>query len=173
MTDEGLLRGQVEPASTGTARDDQGSGVDDFLAGVEDDGGFGEIDRREMGHTEFGTEAGGLLLHVFDEFWSLDAFGPAGEVLDEGGDGELAAGLVAFEDEGFEIGAGGVDGGGESGAAGTEDDSVASYDFGHIGFTSVNAWRRKRIQRGAGRLEIGLRDGESYVGVWNAAIARG
>lgn len=100
-----------------------------------------------MGHAQFGTEAGGLLLHVLDEFGALDSFGPAGEVFDQGGDGELTTWLVAFEDEGFEIGAGGVDGGGESGAAGTEDDCVASCDVGHIGFHSVNARRRKRIQR--------------------------
>ena len=78
-----------------------------------------------MGHAQLGAEAGGLLLHVLDQLGALDALGPAGKVLDQRGDGELAAGLVAFEDEGLEVGAGGVDGGGESGAAGTEDDGVA------------------------------------------------
>jgi hypothetical protein len=139
VADEGLLRGQVEPASAGTAGDDEGASVDDVLADVEDEGGLGEIDGGEMGHGELGAEAGGLLLHVLDELRALDAFGPAGEVLHERGDGELAAGLVAFEDERLEIGAGGVDGGGESGAAGTEDDCVASCDVRHIGFLSVNA----------------------------------
>ena len=128
MTDEGLLGGQIEPAGTGTAGDDKGAGVDDLLAYVEDEGGFREIDGGEMGHAQFGAEAGGLLLHVLNEFWPLDAFGPAGEVFHQGGDGELAAGLVAFEDEGFEIGAGGVDGGGEASAAGAKDDGIA-----HVG----------------------------------------
>ncbi len=85
--------------------------------------------RVEVAHAKLGAEAGGLLLHVFDEFGALDAFGPAGEVFDQGGDGELAAGLVAFEDEGLEVGAGGVDGGGEAGAAGAEDDQVANRNF--------------------------------------------
>ena len=70
----------------------------------------------------------GLLLHVLDELGALDAFGPAGEIFDERGDGELAAGLVAFKDEGLEVGTRGVDGGGEAGAAGAEDDGVA-----HVG----------------------------------------
>ena len=74
---------------------------------------------------QLGAEAHGLLLHVLDELGALDAFGPAGKVLDQRGDGELAAGLVAFEDERLEVGAGGVDGGGEAGAAGAEDDGVA------------------------------------------------
>ena len=84
-----------------------------------------------MGHAKLSAEAGSLLLHVFNEFGALDAVGPAGEVFDERGDGELAAGLVAFEDEGLEVGAGGVDGGSEAGAAGAEDDGIA-YGGVHI-----------------------------------------
>ncbi len=83
--------------------------------------------RGEMRHAELGAEALGLLLHVFDEFGALDAIGPAGEVFDEGGDGKLATGLVAFKDEWLEVGAGGVDGGGKAGAAGAEDDEVAGF----------------------------------------------
>ncbi len=126
MSDECLLGGEIEPASAGSAGDDQGSGVNDLLADAELDGVFGEIDGVEVGHGELGTEAGGLLLHVLDELRTLNAFWPAGKVFDEGGDGELTAGLVTFEDEGFEIGTAGVDGGGESGATGAEDDGVAS-----------------------------------------------
>ena len=93
----------------------------------------------EMGHAELSPEACGLLFHVLDQFGALHAFGPAREVFDERGDGELAAGFMAFEHEGLEIGAGGVDGGGKSGAAGTEDDCVACLNVGHIGSVSVNA----------------------------------
>ena len=94
------------------------------LAEVELEGVLGEVDGDEVGHAQLGAEAGGLLLHVLDELGALDAFGPAGKVFDQRGDGELAAGLVAFEDERLEVGAGGVDGGGEAGAAGAEDDGV-------------------------------------------------
>jgi len=79
-----------------------------------------------MRQLKLGPEARGLLLHVVDQFRTLDALRPAGKVLDQGGDGELAAGFVAFEDQGIEAGAGGVDGRGESGAAGAEDYGVAN-----------------------------------------------
>ena len=85
-----------------------------------------EVDRVEMGQLERRAEAGGLLLHVLDQLGALDAFGPAGKVLDQRGDGELAAGLVAFEHERVEAGAAGVNGGGESGAAGAENDGIAN-----------------------------------------------
>ena len=121
------------------AGDDEGAGLDDVFADGELEGRAGEVDAGEVGHAELGTEAGGLLFHVLDELGTLDAFGPAGEVFDEGGDGELAAGLVAFEDEGLEVGTGSVDGGGETGAAGAEDDGVVGGgvrdEFGHDGPT--------------------------------------
>ncbi len=117
------------------------------LAEVEREGVLGEVDGGEVGHAQFGAEADGLLLHVLDEVGTLDALGPAGKVFYQRGDGELAAGLVAFEDERLEVGAGSVDGSGKSGASGAEDDSVAGRVFGHIGTISVNARRRKRMQR--------------------------
>src|ERR1700679_851310 len=139
MADEGLLGGEIEPAGGGSGGDDEGAGVDGLLADVEGERTLGEVDGVEMGHAQLGAEADGLLLHVLDELWALNAFGPAGEVFDEGGDGELAAGLVALEDEGLEIGAGSGEGSGEAGASGTEDDGVASRIFWHIDHFSVNA----------------------------------
>ena len=96
------------------------------------EGALGEVDGAEMGHAQFGAEADGLLLHVLDELGALDALGPAGEVFDERGDRELAAGLVAFEDERLEVGAGSVDGSGKAGASGAEDDGVARRVFRHM-----------------------------------------
>jgi len=148
VADEGLLGGQVEPAGACSGGDDEGAGVDGLVADVESQGTLGEVDGAEVSHAQLGAEADGLLLHVLDELGPLDAFGPAGKVFDQRGDGELAAGLVAFEDEGLEVGAGSVDGGGESGAAGAEDDGVASRVFRHIGSLSVNARQGKRIQTG-------------------------
>ena len=137
VADEGLLGGEIEPARAGAGGDDERAGVDGLFAEVEGEGVLGEIDGGEVGHAELGAEAGGLLLHVLDELGALDALGPAGEVFDERGDGELAAGLVAFEDEGLEVGAGGVDGGGKAGASGAEDDSVACRVFRHMNSTLV------------------------------------
>jgi len=49
---------------------------------------------------------------------------------------------VAFEDEGFEVGAGSIDGGGEACAAGAEDDGVADFDLiGHRDLI-VSVWKR-------------------------------
>jgi hypothetical protein len=131
VADERLLGGQAEPAGAGSAGDDERAGVDGIFAGAEVQliWVLAEVGGDELGHLEFGAEADGLLLHVLDEFGALDTFGPAGEVFHQRGDGELAAGLVALEDERLEVGARGVDGGGEAGAAGAEDDGVAN--FGH------------------------------------------
>ena len=79
-----------------------------------------------MSHAELRAEARRLQLHVLDELRSLDALRPAGEVLDQRRDRELSAGLVAFDYERLQVGACRVDGGGQSGAAGAEDDGIAS-----------------------------------------------
>ena len=51
--------------------------------------------------------------------------GKAGEILDQGGQGKLPAGLVAGDHQRLQIGARGVNGGGISGAAGADDDDVS------------------------------------------------
>ena len=167
VADEGLLGGEIEPAGARSARDDERAGVDGLMTDAEGDGMRVEIHGIEMGEAEFGTEASGLLLHILDKLRALNAVGPAGEVFDERGDGELAAGLVALEHERLEVRAGRVDGGSESGAAGAEDDGVAGRVFGHMGFPSVNAPEEERIQRQG----IGWRYGKSYFGLWNAIAA--
>ena len=55
----------------------------------------------------------------------------AGIILDVGGDGELAAGLDALDDDRREAGAGAVDGGGEPGRAGAEDEHAGGMGGGH------------------------------------------
>jgi hypothetical protein len=81
----------------------------------------------------------GLLLHILDQVGPLYAFGPTREVLDQGGDGELAAGFMTFQNQRGQVGTGSVDGSGESGATGAENYCVASRDVRHIGSLSVNA----------------------------------
>ena len=48
---------------------------------------LGEIDGVKVCHLEFGAEADGLLLHVLDKLGALDAFGPAGKIFNQRGDG--------------------------------------------------------------------------------------
>jgi len=80
-----------------------------------------------VAHFEFGAKAGGLFLHVLNEFGALDAVWPAGEVFNHGGDGELTSGLVALEDQRLEVGARGINGRGEAGAAGAQNDGIANF----------------------------------------------
>ena len=128
VADERLLGGQAEPAGGGSTGDDEGAGVDLFVAvaEVELEGMLAEIGLGEMAEAELGAEARGLLAHVLNELGALDAVWPAGEVFDERGDGELPAGLMAFEDERLQVGACGIDCGGEAGAAGAKDDGIAN-----------------------------------------------
>ncbi len=90
-----------------------------------------QVDGDEVGHLQLCAKAHGLLLHVLDQVGSLDALRPAGKVLHQRGDRELAAGLVAFEDERLQVGAGGVNSSGKAGAAGAQDDGVVRGDLGH------------------------------------------
>ena len=59
--------------------------------------------------------------------------GETGVVLDLGGQHELATGDGAFDHEGLQTGARCIDGGGEPGRAGSDDDHL----FGHV-FSSVS-----------------------------------
>jgi len=126
VADERLLTGQAKPAGAGARGDDQSARADFALRSLEDDGVRLEVGRDQMRHAELGAEALRLLLHVLDELRALDAFRPAGEVLDQRGDGELSARLVAFQDQRLEVGAGRVNGCSESCAAGAKDDCVAN-----------------------------------------------
>ena len=65
---------------------------------MQPDGMGAKVHTVQMGQLEGRAEARGLLLHVLDQFRTLDALRPAGKVLDQGGDGELSAGFVAFKD---------------------------------------------------------------------------
>ena len=116
------------------------------MAEVECEGALGEVDRADVSHAQLCAEADGLLLHVLDQVWALYALGPAGKVFDQRGDGQLTAGLVAFEDERLEVRTRGVDGSGESGAPGTEDDCVVRNIFRHISSLSVYAPEVKKMQ---------------------------
>lgn len=52
-----------------------------------------------------------LLAYIFHELGTGHGFGITGEVFHIGGDGELASGLVSFEQQGRYVGSGSIDGG--------------------------------------------------------------
>ena len=58
-----------------------------------------EIDPVDVGGDELGAEALGLLAELHHELGAEDAVGEAGEVLDVGGEHELAAGADALDHE--------------------------------------------------------------------------
>ena len=79
-----------------------------------------------MSHAVFGAEARRLFAHVFDQFRTLDALGKAGKIFHQGGQRKLAARLMTFKHQWFEIGAGAVEGGRVSGTSGADDYDVAN-----------------------------------------------
>ena len=89
-----------------------------------------EVDGGDLLGEVLGAEASGLVPHAHHQLRAQDALGEAGEVLDLGGEHELAARLVArrrglaLDHERRQVGPGGVDGGGEAGRAGADDDHV-------------------------------------------------
>ena len=95
--------------------------------GPHAEGAIGQIDLGGLAGDELCPEARRLVPEAAHEIGSEDAVDEAGVVLDLGGEHQLAAGLVArggrlaLDDEGPQVGPGGVDGGGEAGGAGAED----------------------------------------------------
>jgi hypothetical protein len=72
-----------------------------------------------------------LLLHLLHQPRALDDVGEAGIVFHVGGDGELAAGLDALDQYGFEHRARRVDRRGVTGGAGTDNDDLGMDRRGH------------------------------------------
>ena len=71
---------------------------------------------------DFGVEALGVALETIHQLGALHAVDVGRPVVDFGGGHQLAALLHAGDDDGGEVGARGVDGGGIAGGAGTEND---------------------------------------------------
>ena len=70
---------------------------------------------------DFGVEALGVLLEALHQVRALHAVGIGRPVVDVGGGHQLAALGQAGDQHRLQIGAGGIDGGGIAGGAGTED----------------------------------------------------
>ena len=117
-------------------------GHDDRIGGVfvvahpDFEGALGEVDAGHLLGEELGAEPLRLRPEVHHQLGAHDALGKAGEVLDVGRQHQLAARLVgrgrglALDDERGEVGASGVDRGGQAGRAGPDDDDVARIGHG-------------------------------------------
>ncbi len=127
-----LLARQAELAVGRAHREDDRAGAVHGALAVGDGLDLaGEVDGCDVVGDELGAEALGLGAHAVHEVGAHDAVLEAGEVLDLGRVHQRATGRDgALEDEGGEVGAGGIDGGGVAGRAGADDDDVAHVGHG-------------------------------------------
>mgnify|MGYP006268516717 CR=1 FL=1 len=121
--------GQAQRARGGAGGDDEGPGQVGTVLRPDAERALREVDGGDGFRRVLRAEPLGLFPHPFDELRPLDPVGEPGEVLDIGGEGELPARLPALQDEGRQVGPGGVDGGGGPRAAGAEDDHVANHGW--------------------------------------------
>ena len=108
---------------TCAAGDDQRLGFNRFTIHIEDKGPLREMDGFDGAELDTRAEAFGLFLHADHEFVAVDAFRKAGKILNDAGGCKQAAGHASGEDQRLQIGAGGIEGGGQASATGTHDDN--------------------------------------------------
>src|SRR5580698_7345229 len=126
VTDQRLLTGQAEPARARAGSNNQRACMNLTGRCLKLDGMRTELDLREMRQLEGCAKPLCLFLHVLDQLGALNALGPAGKILDKRGDGELAAGLVAFQNQRVQSSAACVDGRRKPGAAGAQNYRIAN-----------------------------------------------
>src|SRR3954468_6043709 len=124
VSDQSLFAGQPEPPGGSAAGDDQGLSLDGLFTELQGERTLTEIGAGKMTGANLSAEARGLALHVLDQLRTLNAFRKSGKIFYQRGERELAAGLVAFEDERLQVGAGGINGGSQAGASGAENHRV-------------------------------------------------
>ena len=84
-----------------------------------------QIDGGDVALDDLGAELLGLRAHLGHQVGPHDAVAMAGKILDERGQHQLPAGLEAFDDERLQVGARGVERGGQARRAGPDDDDVS------------------------------------------------
>src|SRR5690606_32595407 len=127
-----LLRLDAQVLGGGTGGDDQGvAGVFGAVAD-QPEGALRQVGGVDVVEDHLGVEALGMRLHARHEVRTHQAMGVARPVVHLGGRHQLAALLQAGDHHGPEVGAGGVDGGGPAGGAGTEDEQARVLGGGHV-----------------------------------------
>ena len=123
---------QPQPFGLGAGADDQDiAAIFPAAVAAEAEGTGGKIRLHDGVGNDIGADLAGLFLHLFHQPRSLNRFGETGIILDLGGDGELPARLHTVNQPRFQRGAGGIDGGGQPGRAGPQDENLAVCGFAH------------------------------------------
>jgi len=141
LSDEALLVFEAEVLGRGARRDDDRLGVNRRLPVHQQAvGALPQVHVRNRPVPRLGAEALGLILESVHHLRPEDPFRKAGIVLHVGRGGELAAGLRPHEDEGRQVGAGGVEGGGPPGRARADD-----HDVPHLRVRKVDALEGREV----------------------------
>jgi hypothetical protein len=132
LAHESLLGGQTQVLGGGAGGDNQG------VAGI----GIGthQLERAlvqvrlvDMVENNFGIKPLGVLLHLDHQVGTLEIVGATRPVFHFGGGGQLAALLHAGDNDGFEVGAGGIDGSRVACGAGAENNQFVMLGVTHNG----------------------------------------
>ena len=127
ITHQALFGFDSEQLGCRTGRDDDGLGLDHLVVRDQLERALAEAHLGHRAAHEAGAEARHLAPEHVHHFGALDAVLEAGIVLDLGGDSELAAGLVPFDQQRTEIGAGSVERRGQSGRTGSENYDLIDF----------------------------------------------
>ena len=145
-----LLERQTEPARLRAGREDHGVGEID-VAGIagQPERARGGVEIVDVVGDDPGADMLGLLLHLLHQPGPLDDVGEARIILDVGGDGELAAGLVALDQHRLQHGAGGIDGGRVAGRARPDNDNLGVGSLAHGSSREFSGWQvlRRALSR--------------------------
>src|ERR1700686_202971 len=132
VADELLFLRQSQPARGSPAGDNQGLSVNLMNAQMQQKWPLAQVGAGQMRHAVFRAKAFRLLSHVLNQLGAENTLGKSREVLDQRGHRELSTRLVPFDDQRFQISARRVQSGSVSGAAGSDDNNVASFAHGLV-----------------------------------------
>ena len=129
--------GQAEAVGTGARGQDQGLGFDHLALHREAIGTLAQVDRIGVSLDQARAPAHGLGPHPVHQIGAQDPIGETGEILHIGGGHQLApsdaARLETRDQQGAEVGPGGINSGGIASGPGTDDDQVFRGDLGSSG----------------------------------------
>ena len=124
MPHEFILARQPQVAGGSSARDDQRARLDPLAVCLDRHVTVAGFKLRDLGIGKPRAEMRGLFLHFHDQVGTVDPAGKAGKIFHQSRRGELASRLPALEHKRLVAAACGVDGGGQTGAAGANDDNL-------------------------------------------------